>query len=324
MLFPIDTVIPLLEEQIRGLQVPVVDLIAAQTQDPFKVLVATILSARTKDEVTAASARRLFSRASTPQELAGLSVAELEKLIYPVGFFRNKALHLSQLPQALATRFQGEVPSAIEDLVTLPGVGRKTANLVRSAAFSLPAICVDTHVHRIMNIWGYVETTTSLQTEMALREKLPQQYWLRINSLLVAFGQAICRPVAPHCDACPISEHCPRLGVTPRKRRKEPRAMPAGQHFLSWNVNGLRACVTKGFADTFRALDADIFCLQETKLQPGQIALDLPGYHQYWCSAEKKGYSGTAVFTKAEPLDVQYNLGLPQHDQEGQIGRAHV
>ncbi|MDO5674903.1 MAG: exodeoxyribonuclease III, partial [bacterium] len=155
MPFPIDSVIPLLEEEVRGLQVPVVDLIAAQTKDPFKVLVATILSARTKDEVTAAAARRLFSRAATSQELAVLTVAELEKLIYPVGFFRNKALHLNKLPEALATRFQGEVPSAIEDLITLPGVGRKTANLVRSVAFSLPAICVDTHVHRIMNIWGY-------------------------------------------------------------------------------------------------------------------------------------------------------------------------
>ena len=233
MNFPLETVLALLEQEVRGLQVPVVDLIAAQTSDPFKVLVATILSARTKDEVTAAASRRLFERAGTPQELAGLSVAELEQLIYPVGFFRNKARHLSQLPEALATRFQGEVPSSIEELITLPGVGRKTANLVRTVAFSLPAICVDTHVHRIMNIWGYVETTTPLQTEMALRRKLPEQYWLSFNSILVAFGQGICRPVAPHCDACCISAYCPRLGVTPQKTSKKRNIMHTGQEILT-------------------------------------------------------------------------------------------
>lgn len=326
MSFPIDSIITLLEREMRGLQVPVVDLIAAQTKDPFKVLVATILSARTKDEVTAAAARRLFSRAATPQELAGLTVTELEKLIYPVGFFRNKALHLSQLPEALATRFQGKVPSAIEDLITLPGVGRKTANLVRSVAFSLPAICVDTHVHRIMNIWGYVETTTPLQTEMALREKLPQQYWLRINSLLVAFGQAICRPVAPHCDACPISEYCPRLDVTPRKRQKEARIeasiTPAGRHFISWNVNGLRAALSKGFLDVIRAFDADIIALQEIKIQTGQLPkeiLELKGYQQFWHPAEKKGYAGTAVLSKQAPLQVYYGVGSSDIDREGRV-----
>lgn len=326
MSFPIDSVITLLEEEVRGLQVPVVDLIAAQTKDPFKVLVATILSARTKDEVTAAAARRLFSRAATSQELAVLTVAELEKLIYPVGFFRNKALHLNKLPEALATRFQGEVPSAIEDLITLPGVGRKTANLVRSVAFSLPAICVDTHVHRIMNIWGYVETTTPLQTELSLREKLPQQYWLRINSLLVAFGQAICRPVAPHCDACPISEHCPQLGVSPRKRPKKPRiearSMPTGRHFISWNVNGLRAALGKGFLDVVNSLNADIIALQEIKLQIDQLPkeiLELKGYQQFWHPAEKKGYAGTAVLSRNAPLQVYYGVGSSDIDREGRV-----
>ena len=275
MSFPIETVLALLGQEVRGLQVPVVDLIAAQTSDPFKVLVATILSARTKDEVTAAASRRLFERAGTPQELAELSVAELEQLIYPVGFFRNKARHLSQLPEALATRFQGVVPSEIEDLVTLPGVGRKTANLVRTVAFSLPAICVDTHVHRIMNIWGYVETTTPLQTEMALRKKLPEQYWLSFNSILVAFGQGICRPVAPHCDACCISEYCPRLGVTPRKTSKKGNIMPTGQQFLSWNVNGLRAALGKGLLDVIAAYDADIVALQEIKVQLDQLPKDI-------------------------------------------------
>ncbi|NLZ17170.1 MAG: exodeoxyribonuclease III [Desulfobulbaceae bacterium] len=323
MSFPIDIVIPRLEKEVRGLEVPVVDLIAAQTQDPFKVLVATILSARTKDEVTAAAARRLFDRAATAQELAALSVAELEKLIYPVGFFRNKARYLNQLPEVLATRFQGAVPSSIEELITLPGVGRKTANLVRSVAFMLPAICVDTHVHRIMNIWGYVQTSTPLQTEMALREKLPQQYWLRINSLLVAFGQAVCRPVAPHCDICCISEHCPRLGVTPRKRNTRGRtAMSVGQHFLSWNVNGLRAAVGKGLLEVIASCNADIVALQEIKAQLDQLpkeVLELQGYRQFWHPAEKKGYAGTAVFSKIEPLQVYYGIGTEDIDREGRV-----
>ena len=322
MNFPLETVLALLEQEVRGLQVPVVDLIAAQTSDPFKVLVATILSARTKDEVTAAASRRLFERAGTPQELAGLSVAELEQLIYPVGFFRNKARHLSQLPEALATRFQGEVPSSIEELITLPGVGRKTANLVRTVAFSLPAICVDTHVHRIMNIWGYVETTTPLQTEMALRKKLPEQYWLSFNSILVAFGQGICRPVAPHCDACCISEYCPRLGVTPRKTNKKGNIMPTGQQFLSWNVNGLRAALGKGLLDVIAAYDADIVALQEIKVQLGQLPkdiLELKGYQQFWHPAEKKGYSGTAILSKHAPLQVYYGIGASDIDREGRV-----
>lgn len=328
MTFPLDTVISLLEEEVRGLQVPVVDLIATQTKDPFKVLVATILSARTKDEVTAAAARRLFARALTPEELATLSVTELEELIYPVGFFRNKAKCLSQLPKALATHFQGKVPSTIEELVTLPGVGRKTANLVRAVAFSLPAICVDTHVHRIMNIWGYVQTTTPLQTEMALREKLPQQYWLRINSLLVAFGQAVCRPIAPHCDVCRIKPFCPQLGVIPRKQRKESPLMPSAQHgqcFVSWNVNGLRAALGKGFLEMTGTFNADIVALQEIKAHSSQLpqkaleTLTRQGYQQFWHPAEKKGYAGTAVLSKTAPLQVHYGIGASDIDREGRV-----
>lgn len=320
--FPIETVIALLEEALRTLRTPVVDLIAVQSKDPFKVLVATILSARTKDEVTAQAAGRLFARAGTPKELALLSREELERLIYPVGFFRNKALHLSQLPQALAERFQGQVPSGIEELLTLPGVGRKTANLVRAVAFAQPAICVDTHVHRIMNIWGYVRTQTPLQTEMALRERLPQRYWLRINSLLVRFGQGICRPVAPHCDVCPIGSLCPRLGVTPRKQSKESNTMPAGQYFLSWNVNGLRAALGKGLLEVIDGFDADIVALQEIKVQPEQLPqeiLALKGYRQFWHAAEKKGYAGTAVLSKAEPLQVRYGIGIDGIDREGRV-----
>ena len=219
MLVDIEKLIAIVAEEVKNYRTPVVDLIAVQTKDPFKVLVATILSARTKDEITAQASGRLFASAPDRAALARLGEAEIGTLIYPVGFYKAKAAYLAQLPGALAA-FGGQVPDTIEELVTLPGVGRKTANLVRSVAFAKPAICVDTHVHRIMNIWGYVQTKTPHETEMALREKLPSQYWLTINSILVAFGQGTCRPVAPHCDICPVEHLCPKLGVKPRKRPK--------------------------------------------------------------------------------------------------------
>jgi exodeoxyribonuclease-3 len=321
----IEQVIVRLEKEVADYQVPVVDLIAAQTKDPFKVLVATILSARTKDEVTAVASRRLFTRAETAEELAGLSVAELEKIIYPVGFFRNKAGYLAALPQMLKEKFQGRVPETIDELVELPGVGRKTANLVRAMAFNKPAICVDTHVHRIMNIWGYVATKTPLQTEMALREKLPSQYWITINSILVAFGQGTCKPRLPHCDRCVVADLCPQLGVSPRKvpaKTATPDKKTSGQSFISWNVNGLRAVLKKGFLDIFHDLDADIFALQEIKAMPEQLpdeVKNIPGYHIFWYPAEKKGYSGTAVFSKVEPENVFYGLGSQDLDQEGRV-----
>ena len=213
--FDIDAVVHQLEKEVRTYDVPVVDLIAVQTRDPFKVLVATILSARTKDETTAGAAARLFKKAPDRQALSRMDEKIIAGLIYPVGFYKNKAKYLKELPAAL-DRFGPTIPDTVADLVTLPGVGRKTANLVVAVAFNKPAICVDTHVHRIMNIWGYVRTETPLETEMDLRRKLPQKYWIRINLLLVAFGQAVCKPVRPHCDRCPIEEYCPRIGVTPR------------------------------------------------------------------------------------------------------------
>ena len=205
-----------LRQEVRYYSVPVVDLIAVQTKDPFKILVATILSARTKDETTAAAADRLFKVAPDRESLARLSREEIQKKIYPVGFYKSKAVYLKKLPRAMED-FQGKVPATIEELVTLPGVGRKTANLVMSVAFDKDAICVDTHVHRMMNIWGYVKTKTPLETEMALRKKLPRQHWKEINSLLVAFGQGTCRPVSPHCDRCVLKDLCPQKGVKPRK-----------------------------------------------------------------------------------------------------------
>ncbi len=213
----ISTFIETLKQEVRQYTVPVVDLIAVQTKDPFKILVATILSARTKDETTAGAAERLFEVAPDKKRLAKLSRHEIQKRIYPVGFYKSKAGYLEKLPGALDF-FQGKVPDTIEELVTLPGVGRKTANLVMSVAFDKDAICVDTHVHRIMNIWGYVKTKTPLETEMALRKKLPRRHWKEVNSILVAFGQGTCRPVSPHCDRCVLCESCPKKGVTPRKK----------------------------------------------------------------------------------------------------------
>lgn len=212
-----NTVIAILEKEVTAYKVPVVDLIATQTRDPYKILVTTILSARTKDEVTAEAAARLFEKAADLQGLAGLTKSEIAELIYPVGFYNSKAGFLTKLPIALKNKFGGGIPDAVGSLVKLPGVGRKTANLVVAVAFQKPAICVDTHVHRIMNIWGYVNTKTALETEMALRKKLPRKYWRRINGILVAFGQKTCRPVRPHCDVCVIENYCPQIGVTPRR-----------------------------------------------------------------------------------------------------------
>ena len=207
-----------LDKEVENYQVPVVDLISVQTRSPFKVLVATILSARTKDEVTAVAAERLFKEAPDAPALAKLPRNTIQDLIFPVGFYKSKAEYLEKLPQALDA-FGGEVPQSIDELVTLPGVGRKTANLVMSVAFDKDAICVDTHVHRIMNIWGYVKTKTPLDTEKALRKKLPRKHWKTVNRILVAFGQGTCRPIGPHCHRCVIGDECPRKGVTPRKTK---------------------------------------------------------------------------------------------------------
>jgi exodeoxyribonuclease-3 len=198
-------------------------------------------------------------------------------------------------------------------------VGRKTANLVVAVAFKKPAICVDTHVHRIMNIWGYVETSTPLETEMALRKKLPPQYWLTINSTLVAFGQGTCKPVAPHCDRCVIAQYCPRIGVRPRKvPNKNKKTTEDGmRRFVSWNVNGLRAVEKKGFVEIITGLNADLVALQEIKALPEQLPesiKNIPGYTAYWFSAQKKGYAGVATYSKEEPISVIYGIDHKDHD----------
>lgn len=192
---------------------PIIELIQAKTKDPFKVLVATILSARTKDETTAEVCRRLFKKVSKPSDLNKFTVKQVEKLIFPIGFFRTKAKHLKELPAALDRLYAGKIPNTIDELCELPGVGRKTANLVVTVAFDKYGICVDVHVHRICNRLGLIKTSTPLQTEMTLREILPRRYWKTWNSQLVSYGQTICRPIGPQCNDCPISKYCKRIGV---------------------------------------------------------------------------------------------------------------
>jgi len=192
---------------------PVLTLMATQERDPFKTLIGCILSLRTKDQTTAAASRRLFAIATTPQEMVRIPLAKLQRTIFPVGFYRIKARVIRQISADLLAKFGAVVPDKIEDLLTLKGVGRKTANLVVTEAFRKPGICVDTHVHRISNRWGLLKTSSPDKTEMALREKLPQRYWLEYNPLLVAFGQTICSPVSPRCSQCPVESRCPRIGV---------------------------------------------------------------------------------------------------------------
>ena len=198
-----------LKKEFAAHQAPIIELIEVQTHDPFCVLVGTILSARTKDACTAGAVKRLFAAGgNTPEGLARLSVPRIEKLIYPVGFFRDKARHLKKLPSVLQEKFGGVLPHTVEELCELPGVGRKTANLTVAVGFDLPAICVDEHVHRICNWLGLVKTSKPVETEMKLREILPEKYWKTWNSHLVSFGQTLCSPVMPKCSGCPIARYC--------------------------------------------------------------------------------------------------------------------
>jgi endonuclease III len=198
-----------LAKAFGSVHAPIIDLVAVQTRDPFLVLVGTILSARTKDACTAAACGRLFLKVRTPDDLRRIPLAELEQTIYPVGFFRDKARHLKELPDVLDAKFGGHLPDTVEALCELPGVGRKTANLVVALGFDKPAVCVDVHVHRITNRLGLVHTKTPYDTEMALRDLLPVRYWKTWNSYLVAFGQTRCFPRNPRCTGCPIADYCP-------------------------------------------------------------------------------------------------------------------
>jgi endonuclease III len=203
-----------LKKEFKAHSAPIIELIEAQTHDPFCVLIGTILSARTKDQCTAGAVRRLFAAAKgemfRPGDLERMAVDEIEKLIYPVGFYRDKARHLKALPGVLKEKFGGVLPNTVEELCELPGVGRKTANLTVAVGFNLPAICVDVHVHRICNRWQLVNTKTPLETEMALRKILPVKYWKTWNSHIVSFGQTRCGPIRPKCEGCPVAAYCPR------------------------------------------------------------------------------------------------------------------
>jgi endonuclease-3 len=213
---PVAAVMRRLAKAIDGLEEPAVEKIAEEQQEePFQVLIATMLSAQTRDPVTAAASERLFRVARAPRTMAQLRVKQIERLIYPVSFYRNKARHVKAACEQIMTRFGGRVPSTMEDLLTLPGVGRKTANLVLILAHaSRDNICVDTHVHRIANRMGWVLTKTPEQTEQALYRVAARQWWPLINLYLVTWGQNVCRPVYPRCPDCVLRDICPKIGVT--------------------------------------------------------------------------------------------------------------
>lgn len=189
--------------------------VADETErDPFRILIACLLSLRTKDETTGPAAERLFALARAPEAMLHLTPRRIERAIFPVGFYRTKARVIRGVCRDLLARFAGKVPDDLDALLTLKGVGRKTANLVVTMGFGQPGICVDTHVHRISNRLGFVRTKSPDQTELALRKKLPRRHWIELNDLLVAFGQNVCQPISPRCSTCPVRALCPRVGVT--------------------------------------------------------------------------------------------------------------
>ena len=211
--FDIRKVWPLLKRQVKGLHLPWLENMASRKRDPFLILVSCLLSLRTQDRTTGEASERLYRLASTPEEMAKLPVREIERAIYPVGFYRVKAKRIKAISKEISERYHSRVPDEIDRLLTLKGVGRKTANLVVTLGYDKPGICVDTHVHRITNRWGYVRTGTPEKTEFALREKLPPEYWKEINGLLVAFGQNVCKPLSPLCSQCDFNSFCAKINV---------------------------------------------------------------------------------------------------------------
>ena len=210
----IHVAIKIVRREIRRWQEPVVGVVARESdRDPFRILISCLLSLRTKDKTTSEASGRLFALAHTPAGLLKLPLKKIEQAIYPVGFYRTKAKSIHAISERLLRLYEGEVPDSIDELMTLPGVGRKTANLVVTVGYGLPGICVDIHVHRISNRWGYVKTKTPEQTEIALRCKLPKEYWITFNDLLVPYGQNLCQPVSPFCSRCKLTDYCDRVGV---------------------------------------------------------------------------------------------------------------
>ncbi len=208
---------PILQKQVKGLHVPYLETFASRRRDPFQILISCILSLRTQDKTTEAASKRLFKLTDTPEAMSRLSPKTIEKAIYPVGFYRVKAGTIKNISREIVERYNSKVPDTIEELLTLKGVGRKTANLVITVGYNKYGICVDTHVHRITNRWGLVKTKNPNETELSLRETLPKRYWKELNGILVAFGQGICKPISPLCSVCKISSYCSKVGVT-RKR----------------------------------------------------------------------------------------------------------
>ncbi len=210
----ITNVIKRIRKQVKTLDIPWLDAMSRIDRDPFKVLISCVLSLRTQDKTTGEASRRLFKRASTPRALSLINTKEIQKTIYPVGFYNVKAKTIKSLSKTLIDTYKGIVPDTIDELLTLKGVGRKTANLVVTLGWNKPGICVDTHVHRITNRFGYVKTKTPDETEFALRKKLPRRYWKEVNGLLVAYGQGICKPVSPLCSKCSVVDYCSKINVT--------------------------------------------------------------------------------------------------------------
>ncbi|MCD6098522.1 endonuclease III [bacterium] len=219
----ITEVISILREETRKFNTPIVTKLAKKDKDPFIILISTVISSRTKDETTRKVTEKLFKHVKTAKELATIDEEKLASLIFPAGFYRVKAKNLKRLGQELITRFNGNVPETIEELVSLPGVGRKTANLVLVEAFGKYGVCVDTHVHRISNRLGFVKTRTPLETEREIRKKLPKDLWKEYNKILVAFGQNICKPTNPRCDLCPVNKLCEKVGVRSKYLRGDRR-----------------------------------------------------------------------------------------------------
>lgn len=207
----------ILRREVPKWETPVVTLMAETYASPFRVLISCILSLRTQDATTAKASHRLFAVADSPQAMVKLSAKKIAKLIYPVGFYKTKARQIREICQTIIDQHGGRVPDEIDELLKFKGVGRKTANLVVTLGYNKPGICVDTHVHRISNRWGYIKTATPEKTEIALRAKLPKRYWIEYNNLLVNFGQHLCRPISPLCSECPVKKYCPQLGVGVRR-----------------------------------------------------------------------------------------------------------
>jgi endonuclease III len=205
--------IRILRRQVSKWETPIVTLMAETYASPFRVLISCILSLRTQDQTTAVASKRLFALADAPETMRRLSEQKIAKTIYPVGFYRTKAKVIRDICETLVRDYRGAVPDEIDELLKLKGVGRKTANLVVTLGYRKPGICVDTHVHRISNRWGYVRTKDPKETEFALRAKLPRQYWIEYNDLLVTFGQQLCRPISPQCTICPVEKFCDKVGV---------------------------------------------------------------------------------------------------------------